>query len=136
MMKIKLALAATLLAAGANAQVFQTAASSNTAPVGKYTALVGTLNSATTVRAVAVNPYENVFVSCVGSAITSQTVVYRVGTRTISQTAFACGTTPLQIVSHAAGVLAADNILVSPTAGLTGVNVVTNTIVKTPALVR
>lgn len=129
------ALVIASVAATASAQTFTTTAS-NAAPVGKFSVSVGTLNSATTVKAVSVSPYENVFVSCVGSAITSQTIVYRVGTRTVSSTAFACGTTAAQIATHAAGTLGADNILVSPTAGLSAANVVTNTIVKTPAIIR
>jgi hypothetical protein len=134
-MKMKLALLLAAVAPAAFAQTFTTT-SNNVAPVGKQTFSVGTLSSATTVRAVGVNPYEAVFIYCAGTAATSQSLVYRVGTRTISTTAVACGTTSTLAATHAAGTIAADNILVSPTAGLTAANVVTNTIVKIPAIIR
>jgi len=132
-MKLKLALALAAVAPAAFAQTFTTN-TAKVAPVGNQTVAVGTLSSSTTVRAVGVNPYEAVFVYCQGSALTSQSLVYRVGTRTISTTAVACGTTSTLMATHAAGTIAADNILVSPTAGLTAANVVTNTIVKIPSV--
>jgi hypothetical protein len=134
-MKLKLAIALAAVAPAAFAQTFTTN-TAKVAPVGNQTVAVGTLSSSTTVRAVGVNPYEAVFVYCQGSALTSQSLVYRVGTRTISTTAVACGTTSTLMATHAAGTIAADNILVSPTAGLTAANVVTNTIVKIPAIIR
>jgi hypothetical protein len=136
-MKLKLALAMAAVAPAAFAQNFITLASSNTAPIGKFTALVGTINSATTLRGVALSPYEEFFVYCVGSASVSQTIQYRIGTRIISSSnAFNCPTTNTLVANVDAGAVGADNILISPTAGLTATNVVTNTIVKTPAIIR
>lgn len=129
---VKVTAALALVAGLAHAQTF-TPTASNVAPTGKRTELVGTLTSATTPRAVAVNPYENVFVSCVGSAAsTSQTVIYATSAGRVLETASVNCTTSAAIVVSRTANFGASLITISPTAGLTGTNVVTNTIVTVP----
>ena len=64
---VKLTAALALVAGLAQAQSFSTS-SANVANTTKRVEYVGTLTSATTPRAVQVSPYENIYVSCVGSA--------------------------------------------------------------------
>lgn len=134
-MKLKLALAASIFAVAANAQTFSTS-SVNVAPAGKVTVNVGTLTSLTTPKPVAVNPYENVFVSCVGTATsTTQAVRYETSAgRLLASETITCNTNTLAVISRTAGTFAFQQIVISPTAGLSSTAVVTNTIVKTPTV--
>ena len=137
-MKTKIAVVALLgLVAAANAQTFSTTAT-NVAPVGKVSVSVGTLNSTTTPRAVSVNPYENVFVSCVGTATsTTQAVRYETAAgRLLASETVTCNSTAQVVISRTAGTFSFQQVVISPTAGLSSTAVVTNTIVKTPAVIR
>lgn len=104
-------------------------------PNSKMTVSVGTLNSATTPKAVSVGAYDAVFVSCVGSATsTSQTVLFETAAgRELARTSVNCATTPAVVVSYTAGTFGFQQVKISPTAGLTAANVVTNTVVVKPS---
>lgn len=133
-------LAATVVAGAANAQTFSTTQSIKCPPDNAQVSVnIGTLNSATTVRPVELCPNRNFYVYANSSAATvSTTVLFRnaAGVTIASNTAINVTATPALILSGTAGTFGHRQLFVSPTAGLTGTNVVTYTIVITPPLVR
>jgi hypothetical protein len=138
-MKLKLAIAATLLAAGANAQVFSTANNAKCPPDNASVGVsVGRLTSVTTPRAVALCPNQNLYIY----AFASGTQLVNVETRTndgavISTTAVTATTlVPSLIFTQAAGTSGIQQVRVSPSTAITGLNNISLTIVRTPALVR
>lgn len=135
MKTIALTTAFVALAAFANAQTY-TQVGSQATPNNRQTVSVGTLNSATTPTPVSVGAYESVFISCVGSAAsTSQTVRFETNAgRVLETTSVNCTTSPAVVVSRTAGNVGFQQVVISPTAGLTAANVVTNTVLRTPAV--
>lgn len=118
-----------------NAQTFTGPETKTSYATAKTTQLVGTLNSGTTPSPITVSPYESVFVYCSGTAITSQSLNYQNDNgQTISATTVACGTTASQVASHAAGTFGFTQLTISPTAGLSAANTVTNYVQKQPVM--
>ena len=134
-MKLKLAVAATLLASAANAQNYNSDVNNNT-PRGQSILSTATINSGTIPQPAPVAPFETVGLTCVGTASTVSVSVQRVlrDGSLVRSTTHDCTTTAAQLVSTTTVNVDYEGLVVSPTAGLTGTNTLTIRVLRLPSV--
>jgi hypothetical protein len=131
--------AATLLVAGANAQTFSTTNSVKCPPDNAQVSVnVGRLTSVTTPRPVTMCPNQNLYIYALASGTQMMTVETRTNDGVVISTSNVTATTlvPSLLFTQTAGTTGMQQVRVSPSTPLTGLNNISLTIVRTPALVR
>jgi len=104
-------------------------------PVNQIRTLAVTQTSASGLTGGDVRPYENLNVYCVGTAASTSAslLLYTADGTQVGSRTFNCSTTGAEVVSFTAGTFGFVNTVVSPSAGLSGVNSVRTVFVRTPS---